>query len=109
MMNKVIKGKWLKALRSGDYTQGIGHLKDGRKGGRNTTYCCLGVLMDIQGHSLDKKSSSRRLDDGEYDEYPSDVVLKEVGLRKRTADALAVINDDSYDFKHTTSYISKNL
>lgn len=41
-MDKKIKKRWLKALRSGKYEQYIGalHLKgDG--------YCCLGVLCDI--------------------------------------------------------------
>lgn len=45
-MNPEIKGKWLTALRSGDYVQGKGLLcrvkKDGSK-----TYCCLGVLTDL--------------------------------------------------------------
>lgn len=41
-MNKEIKEKWLKALRSGDYKQGIGQLKNDKD-----EFCCLGVLCDI--------------------------------------------------------------
>lgn len=41
-MNKRIKARWVKALRSGKYKQGINKLKthDGK-------YCCLGVLTDL--------------------------------------------------------------
>jgi len=40
-MNSYIKQQWLNALRSGEYSQGTGHLQnpDG--------FCCLGVLCDI--------------------------------------------------------------
>src|SRR5271165_690928 len=49
-MNKSIKKKWLKALRSGDYKQGRDVLrKVGRDG--EDRWCCLGVLCDI----IDKK------------------------------------------------------
>lgn len=40
-MNKRVKTKWVKALRSGNYRQGRGRLReDGR-------FCCLGVLCDV--------------------------------------------------------------
>lgn len=41
-MNKEIKGKWLAALRGGEYEQGRGYLRRG-----DNTFCCLGVLADI--------------------------------------------------------------
>jgi len=40
-MHKGIKKKWLKALRSGDYKQTQGRLKNHER------YCCLGVLCDV--------------------------------------------------------------
>lgn len=40
-MPQEIKTKWLSALRSGDYTQSGGSLKD------EQGYCCLGVLMEV--------------------------------------------------------------
>lgn len=40
-MLKDIADKWVAALRSGKYQQGIGHLKHGDK------FCCLGVLCDL--------------------------------------------------------------
>jgi hypothetical protein len=41
-MNKLIKNKWIKALRSGKYQQGKYYLK-----GTDNKYCCLGVLCDL--------------------------------------------------------------
>ena len=42
-MKTDIKKRWLKALRSGKYRQTRGKLKS-----RNGSFCCLGVLCDIQ-------------------------------------------------------------
>lgn len=48
MMNPEIKAKWVAALRSGDYQQGYGQLREmpdpvtGKRG-----HCCLGVLCDV--------------------------------------------------------------
>ena len=41
-MNPEIKALWLTALRSGDYKQGQGVLRDGAD-----NFCCLGVLTDL--------------------------------------------------------------
>lgn len=41
-MNKEIKEKWIKALRSGEYKQGKNVLRR-----RDNTFCCLGVLCDL--------------------------------------------------------------
>jgi len=45
------RDKWLKALRSGDYTQEKYKLKQFTDDG--TTYCCLGVLCEIQKRPQD--------------------------------------------------------
>lgn len=44
-MKKVVADKWVAALRSGEYDQGIGRLRS-----HNDTYCRLGVLCDISQH-----------------------------------------------------------
>lgn len=54
-MDQAVKAKWVAALRSGEYKQAKGALKDG--GG----FCCLGVLCDL--HS---KETGRAWDDGRY-------------------------------------------
>jgi len=48
-MDKRVKAKWVKALRSGKYKQGRGALKT--KNG----YCCLGVLCDLHSREVNKK------------------------------------------------------
>lgn len=44
-MDKKIATKWVKALRSGDYTQGTGTLRS-EKG-----FCCLGVLCNLHAEA----------------------------------------------------------
>jgi len=43
-MNKELKEKWLKALRSGEYKQGNMRLR--RNDEQGDLYCCLGVYAD---------------------------------------------------------------
>jgi hypothetical protein len=43
-MNHDIKARWVEALRSGEYEQGVEVLRN-----RRGQYCCLGVLCDISG------------------------------------------------------------
>jgi hypothetical protein len=42
-MDESVKQKWVAALRSGAYEQGIGVLRSSRNDG----FCCLGVLCDL--------------------------------------------------------------
>lgn len=42
-MREEVKDKWVEALRSGKYEQGIGYLHDLT----NDKFCCLGVLCDV--------------------------------------------------------------
>lgn len=42
-MNQEVLRKWVAALRSGEYTQGLGHLHNAT----DNTHCCLGVLSDL--------------------------------------------------------------
>jgi hypothetical protein len=46
-MNVEMKQKWVAALRSGNYKQGEGRLRDSRN-----CYCCLGVLCDISKRGI---------------------------------------------------------
>ena len=48
-MNKIVKRKWLKALRSGEYKQGSGQLvtKPNYPNNEDYLFCCLGVLQNL--------------------------------------------------------------
>lgn len=97
-MDKELKEKWMKALRSGRYEQGSSYLyADG-------TYCCLGVLCLIQGA---KKS------DIEYVHMPvqADIVL---GFPGPMEEQLARMNDGrgperKHTFAEIADYIEANL
>ena len=47
-MDAKLKAKWIEALRSGDFKQARGSLKDEFDG----SYCCLGVLATVAGFPI---------------------------------------------------------
>lgn len=51
-LKKKVKDRWVKALRSGKYTQGQEKLRD-----KDDNFCCLGVLCDLhaKAHELPEK------------------------------------------------------
>lgn len=59
-MDPEVKGKWLTALRSGEYEQGKGYLKvEPEDENDKPKYCCLGVLCDVaikSGLPLDEET-----------------------------------------------------
>lgn len=99
-MEKKLKAKWVKALRSGRYQQTKGFLHD-EKG-----YCCLGVLCRLMG--AEKKELMHR-------DFPSNIGLKP-GIPGSIIKKLARLNDGpSSDiskrksFPQIADYIEKNL
>lgn len=103
-MDQEIKQKWVQALRSGDYEQGMGTLcKDGK-------YCCLGVLGEVLDLPKEKNEYGRTYyngnstylyltDGGEFLNLP---LVKQVPL--------ADMNDSGrYTFNDIADYIEENL
>jgi hypothetical protein len=58
-----VKELWLKALRSGEYKQGRGQLRDA-----NNNFCCLGVLCNIHAQAHPKFAATQT-DPEIYDGY----------------------------------------
>lgn len=58
-MNQEIKNKWIAALKSGEYKQGKGRLRN-----LDNTFCCLGVLCDL--HS---KETGNQFTESEGESY----------------------------------------
>ena len=84
---KEIKENWLKALKSGDYTQGTGCLlSDGK-------HCCIGVLCDI----LPNMSIH---ENGEWIDGDSDVGYESLVpmINGQIMGNLATKNDTTIDF-----------
>lgn len=108
-MNKKLKAKWVKALRSGKYRQGYRSLKlkedldleDDRK--PETLYCCLGVLRDLM------HPKSRAMLNGEED-LLCERHMREAGLTEEQQRHLARMNDDDgKNFKQIAAFIAKTL
>ena len=71
-MNPTVKEIWLRALRSGDYTQGRGALAYQRKSDGQWCHCPIGVLTEEAikaGVIIEKKDFSVPRDTGGYAEY----------------------------------------
>jgi len=77
--------KWVAALESGEYKQGIGQLREGN------TYCCLGVLCEIAKKEGVIKSYAH------HSYFPTKKVLKWAGMKTENGDiedtSLARLND----------------
>lgn len=109
-MNEELKQQWVEALRSGEYQQTTGCLRD--IGG----FCCLGVLCDI----LDRSCWDVHTDDsygvtdysyGDGDEdalIPADI-SERIGLPRRVQEDLAELNDHGFSFAEIALHIELEL
>ena len=97
MKRDELRAKWIAALRSGDYRQGMTALRRAGGGEDEDSYCCLGVLCDV----YDPGRWSRRAGDTWYcyrglnGSLPEEV-RKLVGLTDGEAQALVDLNDGLY-------------
>lgn len=125
-MNEDLKQRWITALRSGEYEQATGTLKNITEDG--VGYCCLGVLAEISGRGNWQEYQCD--DDGnwqecEYDndngytpnatyemdlhethysmsETLCDAVLDEFGITSDAAGLLMALNDGDMPYRHHT-------
>lgn len=115
-MNKTLKQKWIKALRSGKYKQGERSLFDGR------AHCCLGVLARIQGAVARKGTLKIGGEDVRKEDKVSRTPLEYLApafagdLHSKTQSRLANMNDgsDTYfgkrrTFEQIADFIEKKL
>lgn len=106
-MDKELMKKWIEALRSGKYQQGMRRLKT-----HDNKFCCLGVLCDISETGKWKVSSfgeNSFVDDsyGDTNVYmPPFEALTKVGLDYEDASELATKNDTQ---EHTFEEIAEIL
>ena len=99
-MNKKLKPKWVNALRSDDFQQGMGVLRT-----RDGKFCCLGLLRYIN----DPKDKTKRRDHFGPVELLSDERLKEFGLTRRIQRELAAMNDEGVPFPVLAGFIEENI
>lgn len=117
MMNRTLRDRWIKALRSGRYKQMTGQLGIKNAEGKET-YCCLGVLSKIAAAekiiptpiwaedcelTLPEKDYSRN------DGLPAEV-RRAVGLTPKQHKRLIELNDDrGASFKEIADYIESKI
>lgn len=96
-MNAELKAKWLAALRSDDYKQAHGQLRD------KTGYCCIGVLCDVidpSGWIGDDYA------DIETNALPTPYIT---GVSRQMSLNLAEMNDAPHSFAEIADYIEQNI
>jgi hypothetical protein len=92
-LNPTVKRKWIKALRSGDYKQGIWYLEKTGK------FCCLGVLADIQGCPFPELNMIA------VNHVPEGYAA---GLSRVAQEKLATMNDGGSSFSKIADYIKEH-
>lgn len=120
-MKKSIATKWVAALRSGDYKQGDGSLRDSE----TNSFCCLGVLCNLHAESHPKIAKTQK-DPGVYlgeSEFLPEEVLAwagmdssdgstvgntEININGKSFSCLTEANDSGTSFKRIATWIEKN-
>lgn len=111
-MDVELKAKWVKALRSGEYKQGRGYLRQVE----SNSFCCLGVLCDIidpenwreleDMYSFSKKST----DGSEYYGVMPPETKNMAGVSADEEQRLMEMNDNKHNsFEEIAGYIEKNM
>lgn len=98
---KLFTDKWVKALRSGEYTQGHFRLC------QNGKYCCLGVACNIAGHqkTLNIDEDMQFVSIKQYNNVP-----KELKGVLELPKVLSEMNDHgNRGFKYIATWIEKNV
>lgn len=99
MMHKEYKEEWIAALRSGNYEQTTGELRN------QYGHCCLGVLCDIYDNS---KWNNNYLYCEEECVLP-EWLRQEMDLDVSVEQTLIALNDRGKSFQEIATYIEENL
>lgn len=121
-MNKKLKKKWVKALRSGEYDQGRNVLC--RVDSEGAKYCCLGVLYEVAGKTFNGRVESpngeevylgMRTKNDVEECLPTPSFQRECGIAKKyndsytIAEKLARMNDSGKSFNQIADWIEENI
>lgn len=98
--------RWIKALESGRYRQTRGQLRE--VNWKTASYCCLGVLCNLEKEKGQKWDGSEFLAgvplDG-YVNYPPDSILKKLNVSDDLSNTLADMNDSGKTFKDIAAFL----
>jgi hypothetical protein len=99
-----VKTKWLEALRSGKYQQGVGYvvsIGDEVKVGKENQYCCIGVGAQALAPQTDPR---------DIREFGTHGAAQRLGLDTTTERILIAKNDlDEWSFRKIADWIEENL
>jgi hypothetical protein len=120
-----MKEKWLQALRSGDYKKGNSYLCRKNLTKKGFSYCCLGVLAEINGHLYFRKEecgvnewpykTTNMNDDEDWAETTLIMTNKGksgyimYGISGKDHSNLIEINDNAETFGEAIHYIEENM
>ncbi len=110
-MKTSIKKRWLKALRSDEYVQGMRMLV--KAAGDYDKFCCLGVLCDVLGQEFEKTFDGNLgvaingygLNTGRLPFR----LLQQVSMSEGEQQELICLNDSGKSFKKIADYIEARL
>ena len=105
-----VRSKWTNALRSGEFDQAKGVLRNPSTGGM----CCIGVLCHIYGESDKELDNNKRLPNST--EFNIDIIPKScdiLSVRESLVESspwaiLARMNDSGHSFNAIADYIETN-
>jgi hypothetical protein len=100
-----LRAKWIAALRSGKYKQGVNRLRT-----QDNCFCCLGVAADILGPGNWEQKDFEWLYRVNALTRPREVdlsisMLQRFGLDKSDQEKLVSMNDDGKSFSEIANYI----
>lgn len=104
-MNPELKARWVEALRSGEYEQGYAKLRS-----TDDTYCCLGVLYDIDVGDWVRTKSEGYLVGDRYANNHVSQYLQSVDVNWQASNKLVDMNDfERKTFAQIADWIEQNL
>lgn len=104
-LNPEFKAKWVAALRSGEYKQGVCFLRNARN-----EFCCLGIAVELMG--LNWQSNLGDCYGHENSDLLGTLTASEresIGLNDDAHMALFRMNDNGRSFSEIADWIEANL
>ena len=117
-MKKSDVKRWVKALRSGEYTQAQDYLCEVDEIDGTASYCCLGVACDLFVNDYWRQSPHRydwsigefkKWDNVDTTVLPAPEMMESMGLDPTYAKGLADLNDVGWSFKKIADKIERDL
>ncbi len=95
-MDRKLRDKWLKALRSGKFRQAQGRLRRVDRKTGEESFCCLGVLGTCSGASKETLRSK-------------EMYGNSCGLNNNQTRKLSTMNDTGQSFEQISNWIERNV